>query len=90
MSFRDLVENFPAALEAAIAAKCAIAMGAWYLIPVAAVLALAMHESGETTEPSSRQVSLYATQVSTRYPQYSRVRHNGRPHFKYQQRTIFN
>ena len=83
MSFKDLVDNFPAALEAAITAQCVIAMGGWYLIPVAAVLALAMHDAGEPTEPSSRQVSLYATQVCSCYPQYNRVRHNGRPHFKY-------
>lgn len=83
MSFKDLVDNFPAALEAAIAAKAVIAMGGWYLIPVALVLTLAMQESGETTEPSSRQVSLYAKDVCSRYPQYSRVRYEGRPHFKY-------
>ena len=83
MSFKDLVDNFPAALEAAVAAKAVIAMGGWYLIPVALALTLAMREAGETTEPSSRQVSLYATEVCRRYPQYGRVRRKGRSYLKY-------
>jgi len=83
MSFRDWVEDFPVALEAAVAAKCVIAMGGWYLIPVAAVLAFAMQNAGEATEPSSRQVSLYATEICRRYPNYSRVRHKRRSYLKY-------
>ena len=83
MSFKDLVDNFPAALEAVVAAKAVIAMGGWYLIPVALALTFAMRESGEMNETSSRQVSLYATDVCRRYPQYSIVRRKGRTYLRY-------
>jgi hypothetical protein len=83
MSLKDWVEDFSVALEAAIAAKYVIAMGGWYLIPVAAILSFAMHNAGEAGEPSSRQVSLYATEIVRRYPKYSKVRRKGRYYLKY-------
>jgi hypothetical protein len=83
MSFRDWVEDFPAAIDAVLAAKVAIAAGAWYLIPVAAVLAVAMQNSGEAAELSPRRESLYATEICARYPKYTKVRHKGQLYLKY-------
>ena len=65
--WEDLIDGFQFALTKAIEAKCAIAIaGLGGAVPVAAVLAIAMHNHGmigkgnSMGDPSPRQVSLYA------------------------------